>query len=468
MSNKTIGPPATGAPDLLVSNPLNAASKSVDGKPQLSLGLEPIFRADPTVQEFSVQLSKNLFRYALDIILAVAAPLATLFNILRTAGQPPQATYVDGCHYLNTPATPENLLPLYVCAACNKDSPTFGVREPAETRFLVLLYTVISALLLSGAAYGLRVRRTRANHFLAYGVYVSKTGRSTIKVSILLVLYLILTALLQAMATSMRRKSAEAASLGPGGHCPAVMPDGLQAYANATLLPVFVKDNPTAPPTLDISPWPLLYFLFNVCLAQQSTIKDLLLGPSDVYADATLRVSLKSKAVVRAVQAHVRWQVLAEHLDASSRALLKQLTPEEHKKRNAARPLVDKFIRGFFWITGVLFLDVFSCNAAYLGVNPWDRTYRKPEWEGRTLVEQVLHRLYKNKKIDPMRQNRDPTAVMAATPHAPSTPRVSSRPDPSAAGDTTDADAGFRISTPGCTDACDTGSNVSPAVAATP
>lgn len=176
-----------------------------------------------------------------------------------------------------------------------------------------------------------------------------------------------------------------------------------------------------------------------MCLTQQSTIKDLLLGPSDVYADATLRVSLKSKAVVRAVQAHVRWQVLAEHLDGFSRSALKKLTPEEVKKRDAARPLIDKCIRGFFGITGVLFLDLYSCRSAYLGVNPWDRTYRKPEWEGRTLVEQVLHRLWIKNKIEPMRQNRDPAAVMAATPRAPGTPRAPSR----SAGPDLDDAAGF-------------------------
>lgn len=463
MSNKVSNPLAVPGPDLLVSNPLNAASASKLGdlKPQLSL--EPSFRPDPTVQEFSIQLSKNLLRYALDILLAVASPIGTMFNVLRTAGKPPTPAYLDGCHSTNTDPTADNLLPLYVCAACNGDVPTFGAQEPSPMRFLVFVYSLLAAVWLAGAAYGLRVRRTRANHMLAYGVYVSKTGRSTIMLSLVLVFYLVLTAFVQAVANSMRRDLSEGASLGPNGHCPISMPDGLQSYANATLLPFFSKDNPTAPPRFEFSVLPFLYFLYNVGMSQQSTMKDLLLGPSDVYSDASLRVSLKSKAVIRAVQAHVRWQVLAKDIDASSRFMLTQLTAEEHKKRNAARPLVDKFIRGFFWITGVLFLDLYSCQAAYVGVNPWDRTYRKPEWEGRTLVEQLLHRLYKNKKIDPMRQNRDPTAVMAATPHAPSTPRVSSRPGTSDASDTADADAGFRISTPGSKDGRDSAASASSA-----
>lgn len=238
---------------MLVSNPLNAASKQMDGKPQLALDGEPNFRPDPTVQEFSKELSKNLLLYALDILLAVASPLSTMFNVLRTAGKPATPAYMDGCHYANTPSTVDNLLPLYVCAACNNDSPTFGAEEAQEMRFLVLLYSFLSALLLAGAAYGLRVRRTRANHMLAYGIYVSKTGRSTIVLSLILVVYLAATAFLQAIATSMRRETSEGSSLGPRGRCPINMPEGMQSFANATLLPYFAKDNPTAPARFDFN-----------------------------------------------------------------------------------------------------------------------------------------------------------------------------------------------------------------------
>jgi hypothetical protein len=349
-----------GSATAVVPNPLAAAAQS--RLPSMMLGPEPSWRPDPRVEKFATGLARSPYRFTFDMLLAIAPSLLAIITVYdNAAGQ--KSIYIDGCK--DTDGTP---VPYFDCVRCNNDSPRFGVAHPEGWRFVIVLFSILSSIFLAGSTYGLEVMRDRADFYLGHGVYISSSARRNWLSALTVSAYVVVLSVLQVAAGEGRQQSFTQATLGMNGVCVASSP-----YANMTLTPTFSAGNPTLPTSvLQPSSWLMIvYFVLNTVVGQSFTIRSLFQGPRNLYTDASLRTALKQRHAVRAVQDVVRWQVLAADLDRMSRRVLLELGVKERPRRYW------RLLRLVF--APLIIINYFNLHTAYVGVHPFDRTYRKRE-----------------------------------------------------------------------------------------
>jgi hypothetical protein len=366
---------------------------ALDGVP------EPEWGQDPVVSKFADETARKPVRFTIDMLLAVGPSLLALYSVYdseSTTGL--RNVYFDGCNLSASAASNTSLhlnttIPILDCISCNGNSPRFSVSFPETVKPLLVAFSILSSIFLAGATYGLNVLRDRAIRYLQYGVYISSTARSNKLSAIFVSLYVIILAVLQVVAQEQRQNDFESKTL--------TCTNAASPYFGLPLTPTFKSGNITVPMPLvsaaSISALiaSLFYFLLNTVLSQAFTIRSICEGPSNLYTDASLRTALKKQHTVRRIQDVLKWQVLAIDLDTASKKALRELSITERPKRQWT------ILRLVF--APLIIIDYFGTYSSYIGVHPFDRTFRKKEWQGRTMVEEILHRLWQQGKITKFR-----------------------------------------------------------------
>lgn len=378
---------------------------------------EPDWKPSAILSKFADETARQPTRFTIDMLLAVSPSLLALYTVFddQTGAR---NIYFDGCTSPNNSnnngnGTAPSIVEVdyFQCVRCNNDSPRFGVAYPASARPALIAFSIISSIFLSGATYGLNILKDRAIHYLAHGVYISSTARRNWLSALWISIFVIGLSVLQVYASQARQADFSAKTLGPNGLCNVPGP-----YLGVALTPTFRSGNPTVVTSLFSAASAgalvasLFYFLLNTVLSQAFTIRALCEGPSNLYTDASFRTALKKQNTTRRIQDCLHWQVLAIDLDNTSVKVLLELSITERPKRRLS------FLRILF--SPLIVLNFFGSYAAFIGVHPFDRTYRKKEWQNRTIVEEILHRLWAEGKITKFRV-RDRDLVMPPLPAGP-------------------------------------------------